>query len=119
MTRCARDTHAKANPNFAFASHLADVGSPLPGSAICFPGTGVGGLNIRNFFSNFAVKRLKRGKIERQKRQKLALRFKPIAFHRDLLRLWIFAGLDFVRRVAGCSDSGHQRVKTAHRCTKF
>ena len=89
------------------------------GSAICFPGTGVGGLNIRNVFSDFAVKRLKRGKIERQKRQKLALRFQPIAFHGDLLRFWIFAGLDFVRRVAGCSDSGHQRVKAAHRCTKF
>jgi hypothetical protein len=35
------------------------------------------------------------------------LRLKPIAFHRDLLRFWIFAGLDFVRRVAGCSDSGY------------
>ena len=46
-------------------------------------------------------------------------RFKPIAFHGDLLRFWIFAGLDFVRRVAGCSEPGHHRVETAHRCTKL
>jgi hypothetical protein len=28
MTHCARDTHAIANPNSAFASHLADDGWP-------------------------------------------------------------------------------------------
>jgi hypothetical protein len=50
---------------------------------------------------------------------KNSLRLQPIAFHSDLLRFRILAGLDFVWRMAGCSKPGHYRVETTHRCTKL